>query len=280
MNCTTQTDGVHTRATVRGETRPDARGGARAFTLMELLVVLLLTAILLAILVPALGGTRESARSVACRVQQSEIYKLQQLAAGQNGGYWPNDLATPETSAEWNFAADYAVSASSVVAQATYWMGPLLTARVYERGGAALPACPGVQTDPDTPPEDRGILSYYYSLAMTTDPMLWAADQPQRRADPDKYRRNIAISDVQFPSAKVELSEVRDVHASNQRLGDEPVAGGLASNVVFADGHAARKLVQDARPALPLVWEWFPGDDELRALPFSSSEGGAMGTDF
>lgn len=60
----------------------------RGFTLIELLVVIAIISVLVAILLPALAKARESARSIACGVNQRQIYIMQDLYRNDNKMYY------------------------------------------------------------------------------------------------------------------------------------------------------------------------------------------------
>ena len=126
-------------------------------------------------------------------------------------------------------------------------------------------------------PQVLAMKSYTYSPGFVSQPKLWDPDQPQRREDPDMFRATIKQSQVTFPAAKVLLFEFLDNHGDGQLIGTPYSGKTRHSNVVFADGHAARVIPADAQKALPFTWSHFYGDNMPDSFPFSCVSWGIAG---
>lgn len=258
----------------------------RGFTLIELMVVLTVIAVLLSLSLASLTRSRSVAQSSVCMSSLRGLGQLSEVGTGLRRGRFPNGLTQGSTRADFAFH-DLVISVFSPQGQATEYVVPFGLAGVIGPRDDPRPlSCPtvirskSIERASSEPRGDEPGLSYIYSVAFYTDPKLWAADTPSLRLTPEAYARDVRSDEIVFPDAKVMLSESRDYHGERTRLGSEQATSAQFVNAVFADGHAVRAAPRLARPALGLRWEWFPGDTQLRSVPFNAAVDGCRGRDY
>ncbi len=268
----------------------------RAFTLVELMVVVAVIAVLLGLSLPALRAARVTADTTGCLVNLSSIAKLQAAYSAGNNGIWPNALGPGTGVVYWRFG-NIGFAAFGVLVQTDWWPGPLWAAGYYDTNeptqGLSCPVVFRAWRDAgtgDSDGEDAPIRSYRYSAAMFTEAKFWdpmAAMSEMARVDEigaNRFRKNVRIEEVKFPSHKVVMSERADFHGRGARFGDPGLVDSEKSdskaNASFADGHVER--VEPYRAQTPLVVRW--GEDWLPsgrgAIPFSASAWGYRGRDY
>jgi len=246
-------------------------GGARpvrGFTLVEMLIVIGVVAILLGILLPALAGTRRAARSVECRVRLAGLMRAHQMWSSDHSERWANHYIDPTTE---HVVVPLGGNSYGVgyFCQPFWWAGLLSPYLDGETTPEAL-ACPTVfREDPERfrmAPMRGAERSYWYNPAFITEPALWDPDDPDARGDPENHRARVLVSSVRTPSGKVVMFETVE-------------SGAAQVNLAFADGHADRRSLADARPSLAVDWPTPCGESIPERLPFSTAHG-VDGVDF
>lgn len=248
-------------------------------------------ALLLSLALPALGRARARAESTQCLAALHSISQFQTTFSDQiNKGRFPNDFE-PETSvvSSW-INGDTQFITNHTLDQTIFWIGPL------DRNSWATrwledfrPYCPAaarlikdrefnVAHNPQILPE----FGYWYSAAMFTSADLWDPDHPERRQNPDEWRRSVGIHEVLYPDRKVVYFENGDFHGNGLRLGNFGYGQGH-TNVVCVDGHTATVDPYGNEPALAVPWPDQPGWINFageKAMPFSSPAFGYRGRDW
>lgn len=103
----------------------------RGFTLIELLVVISIIALLIAILLPALGGARETARTIKCSSNQRQLTIAMFAYQGDSDSQFPSYFYFGGGGQPW----DGSPLAGAAWANALQYMG-------YFNNGAELMSCP------------------------------------------------------------------------------------------------------------------------------------------
>jgi len=262
------------------------RGHKRAFTLVEVLVSVAVIAVLLALALPALSRVRSRAQSARCLATLHDISILHLTFADEmNRGRFANALEPGQVTAKWTLGSTQTIT-NKTLDQTRQWLGPLAVdgwvGRWLEEGNWYCPAIlrrydSGWETiNPQILPHD----SYWYSAALFTAKELWDPEHPERREDPDAWRRSVGVHEVTFPERKVLQFESGDFHGSGLRLGRFP-AGRGRTNVVCCDGHTTTVDPYAGNPAFEVPWPYQAGESFFEgAMPFSSAAFGFAGTDW
>ena len=97
----------------------------KAFTLVELLIVIGIVAVLLSLLLPALAGSRESARGVVCLSNLRQMAVAAQAYCSANGGSFPVARWTSPggVAHEWDFTTTHDPGGRVTVKPGLLWMG-------------------------------------------------------------------------------------------------------------------------------------------------------------
>lgn len=257
-----------------------------AFTLIEVLVSIAIIAILLSLAIPALSSAKTSANSMLCLTRLRSAHQAQMLYANTYEGVWPNGFSPRTTLGVWVVGCTQWES-NYTMDQAWMWSFMLHDAGIVNQEKGAFDvegiSCPVIWKEQserqlETNAWFAARQSYAYSAGLFTDPALWDPAFPQRRANPDKFRKTISVSRVAFPGNKVSLFEFADHHKSRLLIGGST---GVSVNAGFADGHADHVNADDATEPLSYTWptpQFGPG--YLEKTPFLTTAMGAQGHDF
>lgn len=256
------------------------------FTLVELLISILIISVLLAIAVPSLGLARSRARSAHCLASLHDIHIMHTLYADQfNKGRYANAFEPGTTTASWTLGETLTISDRTLL-QTFQWLAPFAAAgwtpQWLEDGNSYCRAA--VRNLPEhfseTNPQVLAHWSYWYSASLFTAAELWDPAHPERRANPDQWRRSVGLHQVLYPDRKVLLFENGDHHGSGLYLGEFGIGRGR-TNVVCCDGHATTVDPYAGNSALTVPWPNQPGAIHFEgAMPFSSADFGFMGADW
>jgi len=237
----------------------------RAVTLLELLVVIAVIGVLIAIGLPILRTVQQSARTAACLANIREVGRAASAYAGEHAGQMPYLAERKHLNNAFNIGAGPEGYFEQL------WMWPhVLRGYLGEGLRPAACYCPwhpglGAQTDRSLatgqahqfPDGVAHPSRYHYNSAFYSGPGLW------RRPDPivdASQLRPVQQSSTAHPSVKIVFYCALEYHRFDydDRV-RQPPSWHLShpTNIVFADGAASGKYMQDA-----LVW-----DDPL-ANPF------------
>lgn len=258
--------------------------GSRGFTLIELLVVIAVVALLLGILLPALSGARRRGDVTKCLANLPSIHQASMVYAGDNAETWPNAFAKGGKLPIWILGSTQ-YEPQDPFPQLWLWVAVLNGAGQCEtRAEFEAFSCPvvlrEVREDMNANPQMGPLKSYCYSPAFFTDPKLWDPALTDRSTRYNDFWGRVRLSSVVYPTGKVAFFEFADRHGGGEVIGSEGAPPTHQSNVVFADGHAARVRPAEAVPALEFDWNYFFGPTTPAALPFSCSPGGYNGRDY
>jgi prepilin-type N-terminal cleavage/methylation domain-containing protein len=263
---------------------------ARAFTLIEILVAIAVVAVLLSLALPALASARRHAQTTLCVSTMRSLGQSSALYSVDHGDLLPSVLGRDADAAEFTSGE-------------TSWamLHPLV---VIDMWGAALePYIDGADRDNrvwrcaamprwysewisrwdatghglNSTPYGSAQMSYYYSAALASEPMLWTPRFPRTVQAMRQFSRPVGTWEVAFPSAKVMLAERRDFHGKGAWCYDD-APGKLA--VVMVDGSCRRVNKADCAPALEVEFiDEYSGFNTKGPVPFCASEGGFLGRD-
>ncbi len=264
------------------------RRQSAGFTLIELLVVVSIVSVLTAISLPALSGAHNEALRLRTTAQLRDLMHSHFVWAGAEDGTWAHFLRpgveavrVGDGQTEWYESRALAQSMLWVLAIAPHGFDhreqtadhvthPLLWRDHSERLSIN--------------PHGGGAYSYVYSAAMYTAPELWDPEHPERRLEPDEWRRANRLSDVSQPSMKAVMFERADFHGDRLPIGAEDPEGSWECHTAFADGHVKRVDAHDATPPLSVYFrppahsaEYF--DRLPDTLPLSNTPHGIRGRD-
>ena len=274
----------------------------RGFTLIEVLVAVVVISILLSIAVPAVRGAIWQARITQCFSSLKNALQFHAIASAENGGYW-STLLEPGDKPHHVLGSGFTVStgcyAESVVQNIDNWhyaLGNSVTGG-KEASFAEGVACPEKVALLETGFLDEGsttgswrsaypgqatVMSYHYSLSLSTSHSLWDPEDTHARNHPDEYRRRVGIHEVAAPSLKVALYEPADWHGPQGALapinGTGPHKNSCCANVGFCDGHVDRITIQDA--VAPLGFAVSGSNESSASFYFSGTPWGYRGRDF
>ncbi len=255
------------------------------FTLIEVLACLVVLTIVIALALPAIGKARSRGWHVRCLSVLHDIHTLHSTFAEQiNKGRFANDFEPDTIVVNWTFGSTLTIT-DKVLDQTRNWLGPFLrngwVTRQLEEGSLYCPAAvKRIPLDTSQNPQILPYWSYWYSAAMFTAPELWDEALPERRTNPDLWRRSIGVHMVRYPDRKVLQFESGDYHGSGKRLG-EFTSGQGHTNVLCVDGHALAVDPYAGRQALAVPWQNEPGAIYFEgAMPFSAAPDGALGFDW
>lgn len=255
------------------------------FSLIEVLVSLTIIAVILSLALPALGRARSRGRHAKCMATLHDIHIMHATFADQvNRGRFANDFEPDTVVVQWTFGSTLIIT-DKVLDQTLHWLGPFLrngwSTRHLEEGSPHCPAAVRfIPFETDQNPQVLPFWSYRYSASMFTAPEVWDTSHPERRSNPDQWRRSVPIHAVRFPDRKVMQFEGGDFHASGKRLGKFSIGQGR-TNVLCVDGHAATVDPYAGSTALEVPWPYEPlYMDFTGAMPFSSAADGYLGYDW
>lgn len=268
-------------------TRTNAsRAHGPAFTLVELLVAVTGIAVLLSLAMPAMKSTRGAAAIVKCQSNLRSVHQLLELGANQTKGIYPNGGISHKDFSTFRFH-DVLSSSFSPQGLSSKWPIALGEAGVIDSFSDVEPlSCPELlgqlrrDRSSRRPQGDEPGQSYLYSLAFFTNSYAWTLENAAARKSLSAHTKDVLITDVLFPHAKVLFSETRDFHGEMTRLGSSSATSAQRCNALFADGHIARVQPGKAEQALPLYWEWLLGNTQIRSVPFNAPVNGFRGRDY
>lgn len=247
-------------------------------------------AVLLGVTLPALSGARRSARIVEGQSHIRQVLGLFAAASNSNAGYWPTRFQRDVEFETLGMGNTVTVS-PHVLIQTELWAiallgdvpASLLIDRYLDYETAAIVTAPVIYATSAerfaANPQAGGAESYLYSPALFTDDALWAPHFPERRLDPDAFRRRVGVHDVRHPAEKAALADRADHYETAAPLEKARAAAPEARfNVGFADGSVRRLSAGQSTPPLDVAW---PEDEvEIRgAVPFVCTPDGSSGRD-
>lgn len=258
------------------------------YTLIELLVVVSVISVLTAISLPALSSARNEASRLRTTAQLRDLMQSHFVWANAENGTWAHFLKpgveavrVGDGQTEWYESRALAQSMLWVLAIAPHGFD-------YREQPADHVIHPILLRDYEPRltinPHGGGAYSYVYSAAMYTAPELWDPDHPERRQQPDEWRRGNRLSDVRQPSMKAVMFERADFHGDRLPIGTHDPEGSWECHTAFGDGHVKRVNAHDATPPLSIYFrpaahsgEYF--DRLPEKMPLSNTPHGIRGRD-
>ncbi|MFU8829912.1 MAG: prepilin-type N-terminal cleavage/methylation domain-containing protein [Phycisphaerales bacterium] len=264
------------------------RSADRGFTLIELLVVVSIISVLVAISLPALSGARNEAYRLRTTAQLRDLMQSHFVWANAEDGTWAHFLKpgvqavrVGDGQTEWY--------ESRALAQSMLWV-----LAIAPHGFDHREQPPDHVTHPllwrdhterlSINPHGGGAYSYVYSAAMYTSPDLWDPDHPERRQQPDEWRRANRLSDVRHPSLKAVMFERANFHGDGLPIGGTDPVGTWICQTAFGDGHVKKVDAHSATAPLSVHFrppahsaEYF--DRLPETLPLSNTPHGIRGQD-
>lgn len=219
----------------RSQARPDRRPVRRAaFTLIELLVVIAILGLLISLLVPSLGRSKQLARRVVCLTNLRGMAVAASQYAAEGDGSYPLAKYTPQDTSEYTYISwDFRYRADGRIEAGLLWL-----AEEHQK----IQQCPSFRGEANWAGDPY--TGYNYNTSYIGHGDWEAIFAPAKVSDVREPHRCALFGDGEYAGGankfmRAPLPNPGDAQFTARYAGTQGYRHIGATNVAFADGHAA-----------------------------------------